>query len=94
MGESMTRLPLAALIVVMVFIWWVGAVTIVTFLIDLAAPKQAPDAVPNFIQEPAGRACEEQHRYDRCEVSYQIHAEKVHFSLPQKVIQAASAATT
>ena len=90
----MTRLPLAALIVVMVFVWWVGAVTIVTFLVDLASPKQAPDAVPNFIQEPAGRACEEQHRYDRCEVSYQIHAEEVHLSPPQKVIHAASAATT
>ena len=34
----MTRLSLAALIVVMVFVWWVGAVTIVTFLVDLAAP--------------------------------------------------------
>jgi hypothetical protein len=90
----MTRAPLTALIVVMVFVWWVGAVTIVTFLVDLASPKQSPDKVPNLVEEPAGRSGKEEYRYDRCEVSYQIHAEKVHFSPPQKVIHAASAATT
>lgn len=90
----MTRLPLAALIVVMVFVWWVGAVTIVTFLIDLAAPKQSPDKVPNLVEEPLGRSGKEEYRYDRCEVGNYVNAEEVHLSLPQKVIQAASAATT
>jgi hypothetical protein len=90
----MTRLSLAALIVVMVFVWWVGAVTIVTFLVDLAAPKQGPDTRPNLIQEPAGRSGKEEYRYDRCEVGNYVNAEEIHFSLPQKVIQAASAATT
>lgn len=90
----MTRLSLAALIVVMVFIWWVGAVTIVTALIDLAAPKQSPNAVPNLVEEPLGRGGEKKHRDDCREVGNYVNAKEIHFSPPQKVIHAASAATT
>ena len=90
----MTRASLAALIVVMVFIWWVGAVTIVIALVDLAAPKQSPDKVPNLVEEPLGRGGEEEYRYDRCEVGNYVNAKEVHFSPPQKTTQAASAATT
>jgi hypothetical protein len=90
----MTRAPLTALIIVMVFIWWVGAVTIVTFLVDLASPKQSPDKVPNLVEEPLGRGGEEEYRYDRCEVGNYVNAKEIHFSPPQKVIHAASAATT
>lgn len=86
------RVLLGAVLVLLTAIWWVGAVTVAGWLFGLA--EQALDPVPDLVEEPFGGSCEEQHRYDRCEIGYQINAKEIHLLSPQKDTHAASAATT
>lgn len=71
------RVLLGAVLVVLAAVWWVGAVTVAGWLFGLGA-EQALDPRPKLIEEPLGRSCEKQDRYDRCQIGYQIDAENIH----------------
>ena len=62
----------------------------------LSFPTEEPlDEIPHFVEEPLRRAREEKNGHDRGEIGQNVDAEEGHgFSPLQKVIQAASAATT
>ena len=90
---ALHRVLLGAVLVALTAVWWVGAVTVAGWLFAFAT-KQALDPVPDLVEEPFGRRGEEQNRYDRCEIGYQINAKEVHCFSPQNEIQAASAAIT